>query len=175
MKYLALSVISKPDTKLTYELAKFFHAAGCIILEARWFGLGGEGMGHYLLEGNWNAIAKLETQLSAFEKKHAVTVLPRRVELKEAQPDRLPYTIYLLAKDRPGIVQDVMGFLTDEAVDVLDVYAYTFQAHITQAKMASLTISLSIPAKILISDFREHFIGFCDELNLDATLEPDKN
>ncbi|MBI5448198.1 MAG: hypothetical protein HY939_05670 [Gammaproteobacteria bacterium] len=174
MKYLAFAVISKPQTKLVYDLSKFIQAAGCNILEMRWVTLGKEGVGSYLLSGNWNAIAKLEVGFPHFERKHEITIIPRRVELTEPHADRLPYTVYVTSQDRAGIFEDVMGFLTSEDAEIIEVNAYTYVGRFTKAPMASLTIALSLPASLLISDFRERFIVFCDELNLDATLEPDK-
>jgi glycine cleavage system transcriptional repressor len=40
--------------------------------------------------------------------------------------------------------------------------------------MFSLTMSVNIPAATQISDLRERFILFCDDLNLDAIIEPEK-
>lgn len=174
MKYLAFAVISKPQTKLAYELSKFIQSTGCNVSEARWATLGTEGIGSYLVSGNWNAIAKLEAGLSNFERKHETTIVPRRVELNEPHPDRLPYTVYLTAHDRPGILEDVIGFLAAEDIEIMEISGSTFVGRFTKAPMASLTISLTIPINALISDLRERFIVFCDELNLDATLEPDK-
>src|SRR3990167_8583664 len=137
MKYLAIAVISKPHTKLVYELSKFVRAAGCNILESHWYTPGGEAMGSYLVAGNWNAIAKLETGLPSFERKHEVALIPRRVEIAEPNPNYLPYVIYITALDRPGILEEVMAFLVDEEVNIFEINGGHFQARHTLAQMMS--------------------------------------
>ncbi|OGT42493.1 MAG: hypothetical protein A3F13_01720 [Gammaproteobacteria bacterium RIFCSPHIGHO2_12_FULL_40_19] len=175
MKHLALAVISKPQFKLMHELLKFVRSCGCNVIEMRWFNPGNEAIGFYLLGGNWNNIAKLEAGIPNIERKYEVTILPRRVELRDAQPDRLLYTIYIMALDRPGILEEVMGFLSGEDVEAVDINGYVFEGRYTKAPISSVSISIAVPSAVLISDFRERFIGFCDDLNLDATLEPDKS
>lgn len=174
MKYLAMSLTGKPQTKMAHEFAKFIRVSGCNIIESRSFMLGSQMMGYCFVGGNWSAIAKLEAGLPNFERKHEVNIYPRKVELGEARADRLSYTIYLIALDRPGILEDVMAFLAAEDVEIIEVSGYHFQGRFTKALMASLTVSITLPTNLLISDFRERFIIFCDDLNLDATLEPDK-
>lgn len=175
MKYLAMSIIGKPQTKIVHELAKLVRSSGCNLIETRWYTVGGEAMGYCYLSGNWNAIAKLETNLPGFERKYEISLVPRRIEPKEPQPERLPYTIYLTALDRPGILEEIMEFLVSEDIEILEINGYSFQAKYTQAPMVSLTVPITLSSNLLISDFRERFIIFCDELNLDATVEPDKN
>lgn len=174
MKYLALTVISKPQAKLVYELAKFIKHAGCNVMEVKWSNPGTESVGYYLISGNWNSIAKLESTVAHFERKHEMSLLVRRVDIREAQLDRLPYTIYLTSQDHPGVLEEVMGFLASEDIEVIHITGNTFLARYTSVPMVTMTIEMTIPTSYLISDFRERFILFCDELNLDVTVEPDK-
>jgi hypothetical protein len=42
----------------------------------------------------------------------------------------------------------------------------------TGTPMFSMNMTISVPASVNIGRLRDEFTRFCDELNLDATLEP---
>ena len=56
----------------------------------------------------------------------------------------------------------------------LTLISTTLFAQQTGAPMVSLHMSLAIPASTHIATLREDFMILCDELNLDAVLEPIK-
>lgn len=174
MKYLALTIMSKAQSKLIHELARFIKAASCSVLEMRWLNPGEDALAYCLIAGNWNAIAKLESGLPNFERKYEMQIHARRIEKRETQLDRLPYSIFITSQDHPGVLEEVMGFLAAEDIEVMNLSGETYLAKHTGVTMVSLTIEITIPTSYLISDFRERFILFCDELNIDATVEPEK-
>ncbi len=48
----------------------------------------------------------------------------------------------------------------------------TYKAVNTGASMFSMHMTVNIPADISIASIRGDFIEFCDQLNLDAIMEP---
>ena len=57
---------------------------------------------------------------------------------------------------------------------VNDLSSTTYVAQLTGTRMVSLHVSVAIPARLHIATLREEFMMLCDELNLDAVLEPMK-
>ena len=174
MKYLALALMGNNRLDVLNDLVKYVTSCGCNIVECQANDMGKEWVATFFLSGTWNALAKLETNLPTFEKKHELKILSSRTELPEPEPEKLPYTVYVVAQDRPGILEEVLNFLIQEGVELKDYHGHTYLGRFTKANMITLTINVTIPAERLISEIRERFILFCDDLNLDATMEPDK-
>lgn len=174
MKHLALTLMGSNRLNILNEVIKFITTCGCNIVESQAIPVGKEWVASFLLAGTWNAIAKIETNLDNFQKKHDLKVCSVRTETRDPEPDKLPYTVYVVAQDRPGILEEVIGFLIEEGLDIKDFQGQTYLGRYTRASMNNLTINIAIPAERLISEIRERFILFCDDLNLDATMEPDK-
>ena len=55
-----------------------------------------------------------------------------------------------------------------------DMVTSSYAAPHTGTPMFSMRLKVEIPADISISRLREEFFEFCDELNLDAVIEPFK-
>ena len=128
-----------------------------------------------VVAGNWRTIARLEellgptgTELGLDITRHAAT------EAVEATEGALPYAVDLLSLDQPGIVFRLVRFLTQRKVRITELSTMTYVAQQTGAPMVSLHMSLAIPASTHIATLREDFMILCDELNLDAVLEPIK-
>ena len=51
----------------------------------------------------------------------------------------------------------------------------TYAAAHTGTPMFSVHLSVDIPANMQISGLRDEFMDFCDQLNVDAVIEPVKN
>jgi glycine cleavage system transcriptional repressor len=51
----------------------------------------------------------------------------------------------------------------------------SYAATHTGAPMFSVQMAVNIPATVHISGLREEFMDFCDQLNVDAIMEPVKH
>jgi len=174
MKHLVILVLGTLQPNSINELVKAISKYGCNIVDSRISTLGQEFAASFLVTGNWNAIAKLETSVPLLEKKLALNILQRRTDLPPAEPELLPYSIYITALDQPGVIHQITQFLTDEKLAINGLYTTSYIAPHTQAPMITLTLSTSIPMSILIADLRERFMIFCDDHNLDMIMEPQK-
>jgi len=77
--------------------------------------------------------------------------------------------------DQPGIVFNLANFFTGRGIDISELNTRSYSAAHTGAPMFSVQINIDIPARIQLSSLREEFMEFCDQLNLDAVLEPIKS
>lgn len=173
-KFLVISVLGPDQPNALNELIKLIASCGCNIMDSRVRVLGMELTATLLLSGNWNEIAKLEALLPAIISKLELTIQMRRTGIKTFAEKLLPYNVHISTLDSPGIIYKITQFFTTERIAVNELYADAYLAPYTNAPMVTITMSVSIPAKMLIADLREQFMLFCDDHNLDVVMEPQK-
>jgi glycine cleavage system transcriptional repressor len=60
------------------------------------------------------------------------------------------------------------------AINIQDLQTDSYRAAHTGTPMFAANITVNIPPDMHIARLREEFLDFCDDLNLDAVLEPMK-
>ncbi|MGD8514343.1 MAG: glycine cleavage system protein R, partial [Granulosicoccaceae bacterium] len=68
----------------------------------------------------------------------------------------------------------VAEFFSSRNINIEDLSTGSYAAAHTGTPMFSMNMTISIPAEQSIAELREQFMQFCDELNLDAVMEPVK-
>lgn len=170
-KYLVMTALGADRPGLMRDVAKAVTELGCSIADCRMTVLGGEFALLLLASGNWNAVAKLESQAASLGKKLELNIGTRRTD-ERAPREMVPYVVDVVALDRPGILSEVADFFAQHQVDIEEMNTWSYIAVNTGAEMASLSLNLGVPADVHIGRLRDEFTDFCDGLNLDATLEP---
>jgi glycine cleavage system transcriptional repressor len=171
-KHLVISAIGKDRPGIVNALSKAVLDCGCNIEDSRMTVLGGEFALMLLVSGNWNAIAKLESQTSTFEKKLGLTVAAKQTEPRANKEKMVPYMVDVVSMDHPGIVHDIAQFFSVRDINIEDLSTWTYAAAHTGTAMFALNMTISVPSGVNVGQLRDEFTRFCDELNLDATLEP---
>ena len=103
-----------------------------------------------------------------------MTISARRTEVKPPRPDTVNYTVDVVCLDQPGVLHSLAGFFSSRGVDIGDISTRTYSAAHTGAPMFSVYMVVHVPTRIHIAALREEFMDLCDNLNLDAILEPMK-
>jgi len=174
-QYIVVSAIGADRPALGHDLCKLAVHCNCNILDSRMTVLGTEFLANLMLSGTWNAVAKLEAALTTFEKKNDIRISSRRTQPRAAQPDRLPYTVYIIAMEQLGAVHKIMQFFVEQDINIHDLYINTYTAPFSETQMLAISLAITIPKSQLLADFRENLMVFCDDHNLDVVLEPQKN
>lgn len=154
------------------ELSKSVLDCGCNVADSRMTVLGGEFALLLMVSGNWDAIAKLEALLPAAEEQLDLTILYKRTTPKDSNEDKIPYEVDVVALDHPGIVNEIARFFSEQDINIENLETDCYAAAHTGTQMFSIHMVVSLPADISIAQLRDDFTEFCDNLNLDATLEP---
>lgn len=173
-KFLALSALGPDGPGIVQDFAGAIMESGCNIVESRVTRLGSELGIQMLVAGNWRTIARLEQAIPDLGDSLSLQITHRAAEDPVPQHEMLPYAIDLVSMDQPGILFRLVRFLAQRRVLVTDLSTTSYTAQLTAAPMVSLHMSVSIPAEIHIATLREDFMILCDELNVDAVLEPIK-
>jgi glycine cleavage system transcriptional repressor len=123
--------------------------------------------------GNWSGIAKMEAGLPILAKQYQIDFLCKRTQYEKTDEQFLPYTIQIFSLDQPGIIYEISDFLETQDIRV-ERWKTTSYLTINDTPVFSMKTVINFPASSNIADFRENFLMFCDELNLDGTLEPEQ-
>jgi glycine cleavage system transcriptional repressor len=173
-KHLVLSAIGKDRPGIVNELSKAVLDSQCNIEDSRMAVLGGEFALVVMVSGNWNNIAKLETALPKIAARLELTLAVKPTELREPRANMVPYVVDVVSMDHPGIVRDIANFFSSRQINIEEMSTWTYPAAHTGTPMFSMNLTVSIPASVSIGQLRQDFTSFCDDLNLDATLEPSR-
>jgi glycine cleavage system transcriptional repressor len=172
MQFIVICALGSDRTGLVYDLTRAVLDCSGNIVDSRMSSLGNEFAMLLLVSGNWHTLAKLETELKKLSDSSGITVTVRRTEPRAARPDVMTYSVDVVCLDQPGIVHHLAGFFSSRGIDIAELSTRSYAAAHTGAPMFAVQLVVHIPAKIHIAALREEFMDLCDQLNLDAILEP---
>lgn len=174
-QFIVISALGDDRPGIINRITDPISAAGCNINDSRMTILGGEFAVLMLVEGPWNTIAKLEEQIPALAQRLDLTITTKRTEPRRDDGKLLPYAVNVIALDHPGIVNQLAGFFSSRDINIHELYTDSYRAAHTGTQMFSANMVIHLPASVSIAQLREDFLDFCDQLNLDAVMEPYKN
>jgi len=145
------------------------------ILESRMTALGNEFAMLMLVAGNWHTPAKLEGELGKLAEASGLSINSRRTEPRPPRTDMVSYSVDVVCLDQPGVLHSLAGFFSSRGIDIGDISTRSYSAAHTGAPMFSVYMVVHVPTRIHIAALREEFLDLCDQMNLDAILEPLKS
>lgn len=175
LNYLVISALGKDRPGIVDKLSRTILDEGCNIVDSRMTVLGGEFAIMLMVDGNWNTLTKLEDAVPELEIKLGLTIIAKRTGDKQSGGALLPYGVEVVAMDHPGIVHHLASFFSKREINIEDMSTSSYAAAHTGTPMFSVHMTVGIPSSIHIASLRDEFMEFCDNLNLDAILEPVKN
>ena len=174
-QFIAISAIGNDRIGLVHDLSKTIADCGGNISESRMAALGSDFAMLLLVSGNWHSIARIETELNKLAESSGVVIQVRRTVERAVREDMIPYSVDCVCLDQAGIVAAVSGFFAARGIDIGELSTRGYAAAHTGAQMFSVYMIINVPARIHVGALREEFMDFCDQMNLDAILEPVKN
>jgi glycine cleavage system transcriptional repressor len=174
-QYIAISAIGNDRVGLVHDLSKVIADCGGNISESRMTALGSEFAVLMLVAGNWHSVARIETELKKFAETAGITLQIRRADERAVREDQVPYSVDVVCLDQAGIVSTLSGFFSARGIDISEMNTRSYPAPHTGAPMFGLYMIVNVPSTIHLGALREEFMDMCDNLNLDAILEPVKS
>ncbi len=169
---MVITALGQDRPGIVRELASAVTETGCNIEDSRMSVLGGEFAVILMVAGRWNELAKLEAGLPNTAKRIGLEVHLRRTEATQGGEQLLPYRVEVVALDHPGIVAELANFFATREINIRDMNTASYAAAHTGTPMFSVQMSVDVPAGLHIASLRDEFMDFCDQLNLDALMEP---
>lgn len=170
-KSLVISALGNDKSGIVNELSKAILNQGGNISESRMTVLGGEFAMMLLVTGSQESIDNIISKLEDTGISLNLTLIAKETEIQESKNKRLPYQVTVVSMDHPGIVHNISDFLSSHKLNIEEIETNTYPAAHTGTPMFSLEMTISVPADSSVKTLREEFITFCDDLNLDASLE----
>lgn len=172
---LVVSALGGSSSNVVRDLTKVVLDCGGNIKESRMAALGADFAMILLVSGNWHTMNKLEQDLSRYAQSDGLVMQVKRTEPREFAKELLPYAVDVVGLDQPGVVNSLSAFFAARSVEIGDVTTRSYQANSTGTPMFSVQMLINIPASVHISGLREEFMEFCDQMNVDAIIEPVKH
>jgi glycine cleavage system transcriptional repressor len=171
---LVLSAVGSDRKGVVRDLTRIVLDCGGNILESRMTALAREFAVLMLISGKWHTLTRLEKELDRLAESSELKIQLKRTEPRGTRDNLLPYAVDVVCLDQPGIVHNLAGFFAARDIEIAELNTRSYAAAHTGAPMFSVQMTVSIPASVHISALREEFMDFCDQLNLDAIMEPVK-
>ena len=172
--FLALTILGNNTPGLLPEITRAIKECGCSISENRTNVFGKEISITMLLNGNWDAIAKIEGGIDRIKSRYDIDIISKRTGVSTVDKDMMPYAIDIVTYDHIGIVNDIVEFIVRNDLEIQEIQTNTYNASYTGTRMFSMHMIINVPIDFPIATMRGDFMDFCDRLNLDAIMEPVK-
>lgn len=171
---LAITALDNNRINFVTELLPAIQDCKCSILEIRASRLAQASAVYWLVQGNWNQIAKLENQLEILQRRSDLKLQWLRTEVREHQTNCMPYLLETLSLNREGILESVIKFLLERGIEIEEVSGSCYPSAYIQSPVVSSRFIVLVPEDVPLLALREEFMEFCDRINIDAILEPIK-
>lgn len=171
---LAITVLGNKPNDFIAETLSAVSVCQCSVLELRTSNLTQITAVYLLIDGNWNHIAKLEGMLDAVAKRLLMQISFLRPESDSPMLEGVPYTLETISMDKKDLLLAITSFLTEHGIFVEEITASRHHAAFFNNTVFSTKFILLVPENVRILSLREEFLDFCDNLNIDAILEPAK-
>lgn len=172
--YLVISALGEDRPGIVNTLSRVVLDHGGNIVDSRMTVLGGEFAALLMVEGAWNALAKIESNIPSLEEELGMSIMVKRTGDRSGGRNLLPYGVEVVSMDHPGIVNKLAGFFAKRDINIEDLSTSSYAAAHTGTPMFAVHMTVGIPADVHVATLREEFMDYCDSLNLDAVIEPIK-
>ncbi len=175
IEYLVITASGEDQVGLVERFTGRILDAGCNIEESRMALLGGHFAIIMLVSGRWDTLSKLEGRLGGLGDELGLSILHKRTRHAERKQPLVPYHVEVVAMDHPGIVHSLADFFARQGINIEELSTETYPAPHTGTPMFSVNITVGVPAGLHIATLRNDFLDYCDGLNLDGIIEPERS
>ena len=172
--YLVVTALIENSSDIIRTFSKLSKTSGCNVVDSHFSVIGEQISITLFLSGTWDAIAKMEAMLDKLGKQHETQILTKRTPLETMNGDAMPYAVDIVGVDQAGIIFAIAEFMSNNDLAIQEMSSNTYLASQTGTKMFALHMAINLPLDASIAAIRGDFIDFCDQLNLDAIMEPVK-
>jgi len=173
-QYLSVCVLGDYSTEFLKEFSQALSQHECQTLTSHAIQHGTLLNASFLISASWDVLSKLETKFKALTKKFSYEIMLKRTNSLSFEKPKFSYFIYVICVEDPQAFYQLMRYLHQQQVEVIECSLETCKTRSTQTSMTNFTIHIRLPAEIVISEWRERFTLFCDDMNFDAVMEPEK-
>lgn len=169
---LAITASGEDRVGLVEKLTSQITASGCNIEQSRMGVLGGQFALMMRVTGSQEALVALESRLAPLGEELGLAIIHKWTRERERHAPVVPYLVEVVALDHPGIVHKLARFFAANGINIEELETDSYPAPHTGSPMFAVHMTVGVPGGTAIAKLRDDFFEYCDDLNLDASLEP---
>ena len=169
---LIVTLIGNQSAVFLTDILTAISSCSCTVAELRASKLAQVNTCYILVNANWNNIAKLEALLNSLASKLSIQMTVLRPDEPLTESTGIPYMIEAISVENNQVLEEIIQFLLERNVEIEDVNVNTLQSSYSATLVLSIKIILLVPLNTRLLLFREEFLDFCDNLNIDTMIEP---
>jgi glycine cleavage system transcriptional repressor len=169
MARAVISTIGRDRPGIVNELSEAVFGLGISIEDSRMAVLGGEFAVLMSVSGEQDALDQLDARLTELSRAADVAYLFRRTDDREPS-HTMPYRVRVVAMDHPGIVHGIASFFSARNINIRELETETERAPHTGTPIFNLTMTVEVPHGTKVAQLRSEFEAYCDERDLDGTI-----
>lgn len=172
MAQAVISAIGHDRPGLVSDITSIADRLGLNIEDSRMTVLGGEFAVLMALVGEPSALDAFRDEIDALcATAEDLAYIFRTTEARSGGAQILPYAATVVSLDQPGIVAAIATFFSQRQINIRDLQTGTSPAAHTGTPIFNVTLIAEVPAGTRIGALKQAFESFCDDEDLDGTLE----
>ena len=171
---LIVTAFGDHQQKMVQRVISGVKECDCYVKECRMTRVSGGCAGFIQVEGNWNHIARLENLLAGLGQTERVQYHRMPDEPQSKDGEVLLYVAEVVARERVGIVEDLLDFFSHQGIDIQDLRSSCYQLPYVGSIVCTIHLLIRIPRQISVISLRDEFLDLCEQMQVDAIFEPIK-
>jgi len=171
---LIVNLFGSPPAHVIAELFGLIEGHQCHSLDSRITNLDATLNALLRLQGNWDRITRLETSLHDFANRHRLALNIEHNQVMATEDRHLPYIIDAIGLVSSGVTGVLTQFCHNQGIGVREMNSHVYQPPHSTEQLVQLRAWIKIPADLHLGRLKGEFFDLCDNLNLDAAIEPDR-
>lgn len=163
-QFVVVTAVGEDRPGIVNELVKLASTCQCNIVDSRMAIFGQEFTLFMLLSGDWNAIARLESQLPVLARDHQLLTIIKRTGQHQAPHFQHRLELEAHTHDRPGVISQMTQFLAEQHVDIAALSTSV------SADRLQLTVRINLPETVALADFETALQSLCQQQALDVNI-----
>lgn len=169
---LVISVITQDRPGIVSEISEAVNSSNCNVEDSRMMVLGGSFAILMMVSGEQGAIEDLRSKESTLSDSLGSMVQMQLTAERDLSEQGVPYMIEVVSLDHQGIVRELSEFVAARKINIEALNTETYAAPHTGSTMFRLEMTVNIPGSVKTAEFKNDLIDFCDQKNLDVSVEP---
>ena len=168
----AVTLLGQQSNNFLTDVLKSISDCGCTVSELRASHFSQLTACYFLVNANWNNRGKLENLFQELASSLSIQVMPLLSEQEVTKSTGIPYIIEAISAENNQVVEEILTFLANRDTVIEDIRVNTLKSSYSSTPVLSVKVILLVPPKERLLLFREEFLDFCDNLNIDTLIEP---
>ncbi|MDD4966490.1 ACT domain-containing protein [Halothiobacillus sp.] len=126
------------------------------------------------ISGNWDRVTRVESALREFAQRLGVDIQVQHEQTVAEREPVLPYVVDAIGLASCDIAAVITRFFAQQGVSVRELSTRAYRPARSSERLIQMRVQIDIPARCHLGQFKSDFFDLCDNLNLDAAIEPER-